>query len=68
MSAWDHRLAPPATRENLKDPAWRKRVGFDNTEPAPEGLDIVTLLSTDPPQMSPYPMAPKLPPGGPKRP
>lgn len=24
------RLAPKATAENLKDSAWRKRVGFDN--------------------------------------
>ena len=27
-----HEIAPPATAENLKDPAWRKRTGFDSLE------------------------------------
>lgn len=30
MSAFHHRLAPAATAQNLKDPAWRKLVGFDS--------------------------------------
>lgn len=30
MSAWNHRLAPAANAQSLKDPAWRKRVGFDS--------------------------------------
>lgn len=30
MSAWNHRLAPVANAQSLKDPAWRKRVGFDS--------------------------------------
>lgn len=25
-----NQTAPPATAENLKDPAWRKRTGFDS--------------------------------------
>lgn len=36
MSAYAHRLAPPATAEKLQSKSWRNRVGFDSIMTADE--------------------------------